>query len=197
MESTTSKGILVLLAVTIIGGVVVAVIVKKSDATPELKFIKAEPFPRYTDLIVQSNSSQPFIIHGYDLLIQQVLHDPPARETHQPVPSPPFPVRPNRRFFYWRRMAPEESPQTCGAPLPVDDIRLSIPPQPRLGAWLPGDRETRQAKAYEPERIRLWVIDKERAGAQYLVSVRVIYGNAENPKEMVIQNVPLNVIDGE
>ena len=192
-KDTVLKG-LGAVAVTVIGSIIVWIILDES--TPGLTFAKAEQYEKYTDLIVQSKSNRPFLIHGYDLLVQKVLRDPPPR----PVPKvdvPPQPAPPQRqrgRLFQWRRVTAEERSFAPTALVTVDNIVFSVPGPPQLGIWMDGKQETRQAKAYEPERIRVWTVDNERAGAQYLVSVRVTYGSKDDPKTLVVQNVTVNVI---
>ena len=63
--------------------------------------------------------------------------------------------------------------------------------------WMSGHRETMQIKAYEPERIRIWTVNDEMAGAEYLASVRVSYGDAGNQKRLVVKNVRVNVVAAE
>jgi hypothetical protein len=56
----STKHALVLLAITVIGGLLVWVTIESTESEPRLEFQQAEVFTDYTDIIVRSGSSKPF-----------------------------------------------------------------------------------------------------------------------------------------
>ena len=58
------KDVLVLLGITVVGGVIVWWVISSIESPPRLEFQQAEVFAKYTDIIVRSGSSQPFLILG-------------------------------------------------------------------------------------------------------------------------------------
>ena len=190
------KDVLVLLGITVVGGVIVWWVISSIESPPRLEFQQAEVFAKYTDIIVRSGSSQPFLILGYEYRITKVLREPPARIVPSPVVpdeeiEPPRP-RP-RPLLPWRRRAARPCSAEVGSPIPVDDV-VFVPGPPRIGEWLRGRYEAVEVKAYEHDRLRISIVDEERAGAQYLIDVRIYYGNVKSPERCGLGNVRVNVI---
>ncbi len=154
----------VAVAAAVVGSILYGII--SDESTPDLAFVKVECYETCTDLIVQSKSSRPFLIHGYDLLIQKVLRNPPPPVVPAPAlpPQPDFRQRERGPIFQWRRAVVGRQVYPTCAPLPIDNIEFSLPDPPQLRTWMIGRQETTQARAYEPARIRVSIVDDARAG---------------------------------
>ena len=198
---TTTKGLIGLLTLVILPttcAIVATIITNEYSAASELKYVRWEQYPNCTDLIVQSNSSRPFIIYSYSVLIQQVLRDPPARELNRAINDAPklgplpAPIR-RRRVFQWDRVTGKASSPVCAHPLPIDSIMLRIPEQPQLNVWMLADGEAKQAKAYEPERFALRYEILNVQGAVD-ITVGVAYGTQSIHLPHCAES-PLNVVD--
>lgn len=78
----------------VVGGLVVLAvqgISEEDKATPILKYVKTVPCCGAVQVVFESGSSRPFLIHGYFYRIVQITREPPDKAQHEPQPLPAAP----------------------------------------------------------------------------------------------------------
>jgi hypothetical protein len=194
---------------TIVTGLIVGLVLlgldKASDkarddekAAPALKFDKLESGRGYVDVLTKSDSSQEFFIHRCQYRILEVLREAPPQKT-PPKPQPPQPPKKSKKELRRERKQQRkqainhDSPPQVTKMIDPDEADVTPPSRFELGKWYYLTDETLSVGPYEPEKIRVRIVDPARAGARYKVEVKIPYGDGAKPKSLPIPTFEIDV----
>jgi hypothetical protein len=182
----------------VVSAIISAIIVAWYLAIPSLKFVKLEPGKGYVDVLTKSESIQTFLIHRCEYRIIEVLREAPPQKT-PPKPQPPQPPKKSKRELRkerkeQRKQGPDHASPQVTKIIDPDEADVTPPSRFELGKWYYLTDETLSVGPYEPEKIRVRIVDPARAGARYKVEVKIPYGDGAEPKWLPIPTFEIDVV---
>ena len=197
--------------IAIIGGVLSGLIVlpvqkavdKARDdekAAPSLKFDKLESGKGYVDVLTKSESSQTFLIHRCEYRIIEVVREAPP-QTIPPRPQPPQPPKKSRKEKRKEKKEKRRQGRDDNSPpivkakmIDPDEADVTPPSRFELRKWYNLTDETLSVEPYEPEKIRVRIVDPPHAGARYKVEVKIPYGDGAKPTWLQVPHFEIDVV---